>query len=67
MGEDQLTGAILHSIVIILRVKMGDYNVPDFEILLKSPESLKLKCIIKLTNSIIVMDLTQTYDVHRVI
>ena len=46
---------------------MGDYNVPDFEILLISPESLKLKCIIKLTNSIIVVDLAQTYDVHSVV
>ena len=38
MGEDQLTGAVLHSIVIFLRVKMGDYNIPDFTELLKSPE-----------------------------
>ena len=57
----------VHSIVIIQRVKMGDYNLPDFTELLKSPERLQLKCIIKLTNSIIVKDLSEKYDVHRVI
>ena len=46
---------------------MGDYNIPDFAELLKSPESLKLKCTIKLTNSIIVKDFAQTYDMHRVV
>ena len=49
--------------VIIQRVKMGDYNLPDFTELLKSPE----KCIIKLTKCIIVKDLSEKYDVHRVI
>ena len=57
----------VHSIVIIQRVKMGDYNLPDFTELLKSPERLQLKCIIKLTNCIIVKDLSEKYDVHRVI
>ena len=55
----------VYSIVIIQRVKMGD--LPDFTQLLKSPERLQLKCIIKMTNSIIVMELTEKYDVHRVI
>ena len=44
---------------------MGD--LPDFTQLLKSPERLQLKCIIKITNSIIVMELTEKYDVHTVI
>ena len=44
---------------------MGD--LPDFTQLLKSPERLQLKCIIKMTNSIIVMELAEKYDVHRVI
>ena len=55
----------VHSIIIIQRVKMGD--LPDFTELLKSPERLQLKCIIKLTNCIIVKDLSEKYDVHRVI
>ena len=57
----------VHSMVIIQRVKMSDYNLPDFTELLKSPERLQLKCIIKLTNCIIVKDLSEKYDVHRVI
>ena len=44
---------------------MGD--LPDFTQLLKSPERLQLKCIMKMTNSIIVMELTEKYDVHTVI
>ena len=55
----------VYSIVIIQRVKMGD--LPDFTQLLKSPERLQLKCIMKMTNSIIVMELTEKYDVHTVI
>ena len=46
---------------------MGDYNIPDFEILLKTVEILKLQFIIKLTNSIIVIDLSQKYDLHKVV
>ena len=46
---------------------MGNYNEPDFTELLKSPEILQLKCVIKMTNYIIVMDLTEKYDVHKVI
>ena len=56
---------LVHSIIITRRVKMGD--LPDFTKLLKSPERLQLKCIIKITNSIIVMDLAHKYDVHAVI
>ena len=56
----------VYSIVIIQRVKMGDL-VPDFTQLLKSPERLQLKCIMKMTNSIIVMELAEKYDVHTVI
>ena len=55
----------VYSIVIIQRVKMGD--LPDFTQLLKSPERLQFKCIMKMTNSIIVMELTKKYDVHTVI
>ena len=55
----------VYSIVIIQRVKMGD--LPDFTQLLKSPERLQLKCIMKMTNGIIVMELTEKYDVHTVI
>ena len=68
MDEDQLVGAVFHSIIIILRVKKGDLNIPDFVALLKgTPESLKLQSFIKLTNAIIVVDLAQKYDLHRVI
>ena len=45
---------------------MGD-NIPDCAILLKGiPESLNLKCIIKLTKSIIVTDLAQHFNVHMI-
>ena len=45
---------------------MGD-NIPDFAILLKgTPESLQIKCIIKLIKSIIVADLAQHFHVELV-
>ena len=46
---------------------MGDYNIPDIVILLQTAESLKLQYIIKMTNSIMVVDLAQKYDMHRVV
>ena len=54
---------LVHSIVIIRRVKTGD--LPDFTQLLKSPERLQLKCVIKLTSCIIVMELAEKYDSTR--
>ena len=60
-------GAVCHSIVVTRKVKMGDQaaNTPDFTILLKgSPESLKIKCVFKITKSITVVDLSETYNIE---
>ena len=62
-------GAVSHSIIVSLRVKMDDQalNIPDFTVLLQAtPDSLKILCIIKITKAIIASDLTENCHIETI-